>query len=178
MFMKYVRECYEQERIEILATIAIAGFLAICPFRHWYYMMLQMESVAIYIPISYLVEVHIAYRCNTVHLSGSSKRTIMDWKLIEFVFKIYKLKPAPTEGPCQSCQWSARKADCDPLSSALLFSTEEAACGHEASGCGQKTSPGCDVSLHCTPATGLIKVTTVSMPYAWDYCRKKLEAER
>lgn len=59
-------------------------------------MMLQMESVAIYIPISYPVEVRIAYRCNTVHLSGSSKRTIMDRKLIEFVFKIYKLKPAPT----------------------------------------------------------------------------------
>lgn len=55
------------------------------------------EFVAIYVPISSgPAEVHISYRCDTVPLSASSKRTIMNWKLIEFVLKIYKIKPAPT----------------------------------------------------------------------------------
>lgn len=73
------------------------GFLAICPLHHWYWMTLQMNCAAIYSPVSSgPVEVHISYRCDTVHLSASSKRTIMNWKLIEFVFQIYKIKPAPT----------------------------------------------------------------------------------
>lgn len=51
------------------------GCLAISPFHHWYRMVLQVESAAFYIPISSgPVEAHISYRCNAVHLSGSSKK--------------------------------------------------------------------------------------------------------